>query len=446
MKYFLISIFFISSFQAVGSCRVNGLQETINKVVQSGDIELTAENFNLLFDNLNKTLSGNLATVYRSEWKAKNTFAEAEQYLEKLAEFFHGDKTIAQSSKYGAQKIEDIRHQLSKIETENGLRIRDIPGPEGAIDRTFTYYTKSLSGKNGGKHQVRLRTYVRSIKLEDLKPGNKIFGFFEQSSFELIRSADGNTYYFNVGNSKHVLSKKQANRRFGEMIYFYPPHGQSFKLEIKTRLPDEMISQHHPKLEGDNYVQKLSVGLSFPQALRLFGHKGKSFDVLIKQIEELKQEINQSKPHQILRTNAVFEVLIEGLKYDTTFLEFLGATEYQRLALEIKLGEKNDQGENIWAQTTIDYGMSVRSVYESGELLMPRLVSKRTTLNDILEVKREADETHIELKIPKYLVEIALENPDSISIELRKLIEFYHDLNVVNRGKFNYIIQESDLN
>ena len=123
-------------------------------------------------------------------------------------------------------------------------------------------------------------------------------------------------------------------------------------------------------------------------------------------------------------------------------MDFSGATEYGRLALEVKIGDKTENGDPIWVQTTMDFDMKVRGVYHQGRLLNPREVVRLNKKEQTMIVDRNSEQLHIELKVPKYLVESALNDPSSVSLELRELLGIYHELNIVNRGKFNYIIQE----
>ena len=126
-------------------------------------------------------------------------------------------------------------------------------------------------------------------------------------------------------------------------------------------------------------------------------------------------------------------------------MDFSGATEYGRLALEVKIGEKAENGDPIWVQTTMDFDMKVRGVYQQGRLLNPREVVRLNKKEHTMIVDRNSEQLHIELKVPKYLVERALHDPSSVSVELRELLGIYYELNIVNRGKFNYIIQEGNL-
>ena len=140
-----------------------------------------------------------------------------------------------------------------------------MPGPEGASDRTFTYYTKSLLGRDGGKHQVRLRTYVRSLSVHFIKPGQIIKGFFEQNAFTIERSKHRDSYLFEIEGNQYNLSK-QSYLKLGETLYFTRPW-KKLKLEIKTRLPELMESSSYKKLEGDNTFKNYLLAPSYARQI-----------------------------------------------------------------------------------------------------------------------------------------------------------------------------------
>ena len=109
-----------------------------------------------------------------------------------------------------------------------------------------------------------------------------------------------------------------------------------------------MESTSDRKLEGDKSIQKLSVGITYAEAIRLFGETGKAGVQKISLIEEIKRELRENSPHQTLRIEVIFDVLKEGLKHDQSFMDFSGTTEYGRLALEVKIGKKIERGYPIW--------------------------------------------------------------------------------------------------
>ena len=442
----LLLVLFLDA--SIASCERSVLKELVSskeKSIEQENIIVEQDIFSSLYEQLNQTLSGNLATVFRSEWKAKESFSNGIIYLKNILNRFHGSSSLLSKNKNEIEQLEHLRVQLSKAAEINGVRMRDLPGPSGSKDRTFTYYTKSILGKEGGKHQVRLRTYVRSLNLKKIGAGESVLGFFENSKFLIERGMEGDYYKLNLDNQVTYLNYSQLIARFGgEIIHFYPVHGKKLKLEVKTKLPDQMVSVSFPRLQGDNYVQKLSVGLTFSQAQQLFGTRGEGLNTKLNAIEAVASELRLSSPHQTLRTQAIFDVLREGLRQDPQFMEFTGATEYGRLALEVKLGEVNNDNLPIWAQTTLDFDMKVRQVYLDGHLINPRGIVELNRKEQTLAIDRLGDQLHIELKVPKYLVERALKNPSAVSPELKGLLDYYHELNVVNRGKFNYIINEAN--
>ena len=92
--------------------------------------------FERIYDNLNRTLSGNLATVFRSEWKAKNSFESGIAYLKKVIKKYHGTRLLS-PDKIGVDQIEHVRRALSLVSNPEALKIRDMPGPEGAVRSHF---------------------------------------------------------------------------------------------------------------------------------------------------------------------------------------------------------------------------------------------------------------------------------------------------------------------
>jgi len=85
--------------------------------------------------------------------------------------------------------------------------------------------------------------------------------------------------------------------------------------------------------------------------------------------------------------------------------------------------------------------MGVRSTYDkNGHFLTPlqamKYVAKKAP-------KSQEEELHIELKVPKTLVEAAAQG--NVSNELLKLMNIFNSYNTTNKGKFNHISKEREI-
>lgn len=361
-----------------------------------------------LFDQsthqLKSTLSGKLATVWRSEWKTKLKVIDSNLYVLDLVNQFLStptqNKILAGLDVSTDQFTRKIHERLSKLQEsgelneKDDLAVRDKPTPVGAHDTTFTYYTKPIKTSSGeGKHQLRIRTYVRHIEFAKIPVGNSISGFASNGrEVKILRKAN---HLFELTDSDGVTNSyktKQLQELYGPKMLLFAPHGKSFKLEVKTALKDRISTEAFPLLGGQHMVQKLDVSLTPQQVTDLFAplgivnHKAK-VSVSLQRIDKLIADLVQKNPDNISRINAIFDVIKQAVLRDADFLEIEGATVYHRTAFESKSG----------FQTTIDreQGVYASNIYNNG-LNNPFIVISQ---NKLIKTQ-EKDARHVELKVP----------------------------------------------
>ncbi len=466
-RLFIVSVLALSALTALPLAAAPlcsaVFQGTTVPVVEK--VSISEDQFNETTQDLRSTLSGKLATVWRSEWKTKLSFFESNQYVQQLTK----ELLTSESRKYVLNdlkveqegfvqqihaRIYDLITQ-NKIKPKDKLLVRDKPAPTGAKDTTFTYYTKPIVVENAeGKHQMRVRTYLREIIYTDMTIGSTIQGFDALgNTVEFLRQSE-DLYKITIKindaiHSEQHLSSVEMNKRFGKSAHIFAPHGKSFKLEIKTALNDVISDKKLPLLGGNHMVQKLDVSLSPAQVSKLFAPLN-GIDIASRQkislerISEIEKEVNLKTPDNKARTEAVFNVLRTGLLNNNNFLEIEGATFYHRTAFESTSG----------FQTTIDreQGVFAGQMYSSTSLKSPIDVVRN---NSMLKPRFE-DARHVELKVPVTSIQKTVgidfqdpknapqpQNTDKES-EILKAATIYHQYvkNSSHAGKFNFIRKE----
>jgi hypothetical protein len=431
-----------------GSCRdlfASSGSSSVSKVIVSEGI------YKKLLINLRATLSGNLATVWRSEWKTKLSVNRSNQFVLDMVEKFLTPETreavllgLDPSTEGFVREFHDRLYWLQKegrLSEKDELLARSPPAPPGAIDRTFTYYTQPLvAGGSGGKHQPRIRTYVRELVPTKMKNNVPVTGFnLAGQSISVTKLSAG---IFEVrtendsGRSVRKVSLAELRGEFGNPLYLVAPHGRNFKLEIKTALRDEISSREHSLLDGDHMVEKLDVGLTWSQVKELFESDGP----VLARVEALKVRLISENPKLKPRIDAVFNVLVEGATQDPSFFQIIGATVYNRTAFESTSG----------FQSTVDreQGVASGNMYNNNLLKNPPLAMRE---NQFL---RNSDENarHVELKVPVTIVNLALglnfkdgvvelEQPTSLQNQRNKVAidTFYpYVTSPKHPGKFNF--------
>jgi hypothetical protein len=433
------------------------------------EVELSREDFDGITNRLTNTLSGNLATVLRSEWKAKGGQADAGRYIHDLAEQFLSPAT-RRSVLRGLNPEEDgfVREvagrlyrleKAGKLRPEDRLFVRDPPAPAGVEDSTFTYYTRAVRDSDGGKHQLRIRNYVREVNLSEIAPGKAVEGIVRDGSTVRIARAPGmGPAKFLVGSNgkEEVLNRAQIYDRFGNPpTFFASPHGKKFKLEVKTKLKDRVEGEAFANLAGNNLVQKLDVSLTFAQFQRLFGS---SSAPALERIAALKKELLAAPGADAARIGAVFELLEKATAADGDFLKLAGATRYSRSAFEIAVPDAI-AGKQVRLQTTVDRELAAyQELYRhDGSLRGPEEAGRE------LAPVRPADpgeERHWELKVPKPLVAKSAgiseyENPGAAPLievddkpaseETNSVLARFSLCQVTNGGKFLHICKQRPL-
>ena len=378
------------------------------KSAESHKITIAEKQFDDSTQKLRSTLSGKLATVWRSEWKAKLSVLESNQYVKELVE---NQLTPASSQEvlkgldlYQEGFTRDIHERLYELQSKGKsaegdmLSVRDKPSPEGVKDVTFTYYTKAIqSGNDIGKHQIRIRTYIRNINFSEIKMNDLIEGYSLGGEKLSILKINENEFKVDITKpSNEVISKSlsfaEIKSEFGENLSLLAPHGKSFKLEVKTALNDVILDHKFPNLGGNHMVQKLDASLNYSQVQKLFAPlesktPGSKRVESYKRISDITMELIAKNPENKDRIKAVFEVMKIGVKNNENYLVIEGATLYHRTAFESKSGY----------QSTIDRGQGVYSgqMYETN-LKNPLQVIRN---NDLLETS-ENDARHVEMKVP----------------------------------------------
>lgn len=404
--------------------------------------EIDTPTFDSLTNKLRDTLAGKLATVWRSEWKAKLNRLRSNEFVLALLQQFLSQESFNAAIGEGLdlndpQFVSKVHRNLfnlkkmNAVSSEDHLTVRDESPPQGVRDSTFTFYTNSL--KDGaGKHQIRVRTYLRQIEPEelDLQSPIKLVSLqgtemnltrMDQDHFQLDFSLGGET-------RSEQLTSVQLRQRFGTLV-FHAPHGNSYKLEVKTALKDEIGSHGSPVLAGNHMVQKLDLKLSFRQMHELFqSFRGSSseqvFHESMSRIEALRAELLQQPTDEKTRAriHAILEVLIEGVKSDSHFLVLAGATHYERSAFESSAG----------FQVTVDWNQLVyQGIYSSepsGNLADARLMNPAEILQRGQRfIPPAQSERHVELKFPVHAVKdingLKLYDPRSENLIPREMVD-----------------------
>jgi hypothetical protein len=462
LRFSILVAVFISIFGY--AYRSHGLQchQVLSSQKQAKTVRIDKKLFNQLTRKLRATIGGKLATVWRSEWKTKLSVLDANLYTQNLIHQLLTPQTYSlvikdldvRDSKfvqYVHQRLYELQKQNLLDPNHDHIMVRDAPTPEGAEDSTFTYYSRPITDGES-KHQVRVRTYLREIKPEQIPLNSKIEAFDNNGNLVVFERNQEHTINVtrttNEGTQNQELSFSQFHQMFSNPVFF-APHGRSFKLEIKTALKDQIDSTHFPILAGDHMVQKLDVTLSPSQVMQLFKPllsktpETKTTEA-INRVHQLKDQLleKNSDVTKQSRVEAVMQVLLEGIKESPDFLTLLGATHYQRNAFESSVG----------FQTTVDSSQVVyEGVYNSTRgLLSPSGVTK-------FSKKYVPDETatrHVELKLPVNAVQalngLRLHDPDSqilipdapknlsiFSIAARIFSGFV--TSVAHPGKFNFL-------
>ncbi len=422
--------------------------------------------FNSTTNSLRSTLSGKLATVWRSEWKTKLKIQESNQYVLDMVHDFltpqSADFVLLNLDVKSEGFTRAVHARLSELKSKNeiqpgdDLMVRDEPSPEGVKDQTFTYYTKPVvAAKGEGKHQLRIRTYIRDIKYAEIPVGNSVNGFNELGHVITVSKVSGDLFKIETELAKDmkttlIKSAHDLDIEYNGVMQFFAPHGKSFKLEVKTALNDEIGSANgqFPLLSGKHMVQKLDVSLSPAQVAKLFAPlieqstEGKKIES-INRINKLESDIINAKPDLKARTEAVFNIVREAIQINSDYLLIEGATLYSRTAFESKSGY----------QTTVDRDQSVfqGSMYNNESLKTP---TQTMTENHPL-VSGEENARHIELKVPVTSIKNALgvkfqdptraPAPDNTQNDhlIKKAIRIYskYVFNGDHSGKFNYLIK-----
>ena len=463
MKKHLIALLITSQVYSVNALAANacvdlfsGKKAPATRVVDK--IEVQENRYVTLLKNLRATLSGKLATVWRSEWKTKLSVLRSNEYVYKLIKLNLSPETLDKVLNGIDPKSEGFTRQVHQrmfelqgkglTNANDKLTVRDAPPPEGATDSTFTYYTKPLIDATGAaKHQPRIRTYLREVDFAQMAVEVPIKGSLADGSKVSITKKQDGVFDLTVNGESKILTQAQMIKRFGETFKMFAPHGKSYKLEIKSALDDMIQSPKYKNLNGNHNVQKLDVTLSQAQVDMLFAPlKGKT--AAAKQaesnarLEKLTQEIIAKDQALEARAKAIFDVLREGINGNPQFLQIEGATAYHRSAFESTSG----------FQSTIDrqQGVYLGNMYSAKGLKDPTFVLKN---NDRL-VTGDADARHVELKLPINLVVdvmgVKFSDPASKALVqsqpfehavIENVVALYNGFvtNINHPGKFNYL-------
>ena len=415
------------------------------------------DKFVTLLKNLRATLSGKLATVWRSEWKTKLSVLRSNEYVYNLVKLNLSPETLDKvlngldpRSEGFTRQVHQRMFELQKQGLTNSndkLTVRDAPPPEGATDSTFTYYTKPLIDATGAaKHQPRIRTYLREVEFANMAVDVPVLGSLANGSKVSITKKQDGAFDLNVNGESKILTEGQMVTRFGHTFKMFAPHGKSYKLEIKSALDDMIQSPKYTNLNGNHNVQKLDVTLTQAQVDKLFAPlKARSIEAKKvesrERLEALTAEIVAKDPSLEARAKAIFDVLREGIDGNPDFLRIEGATAYHRSAFESTSG----------FQSTIDrqQGVYLGNMYNTAGLKDPTKVLKT---NDRLATGIE-DARHVELKLPINLVVdvmgVKFSDPASKNLvqstpydhSVEKVVELYNGFvtNINHPGKFNYL-------
>lgn len=447
-----------SQSMAANSCRAMFTGEAAPQSRVVDKVKVTENRFTDLLKNLRATLSGKLATVWRSEWKTKLSVMRSNEYVFNLIKQSLSPETLKKvlndidpTSEGFVRKVHQRMYELQvKGETNanDKLTVRDAPPPEGATDSTFTYYTKPVIDPTGNaKHQPRIRTYLREVDFAKMAVDVPVTGSLaDKSQVSITKKHDG-LFDLTVNGESKVLTQTEMESRFGMTFKMFAPHGKSYKLEIKSALDDMIQSPKYKNLNGNHNVQKLDVTLSQAQVDALFA-PFKSTTEIGKQaestarLEKITQEIIAKDATLEARAKAIFAILAEGVSGNANFLQIEGATAYHRSAFESTYG----------FQTTVDrnQGVYLGNMYSAKGLKDPTYVLK----NNSRLVTGENDARHVELKLPINLVVdvmgVKFSDPASAKLvqhqpfdqaALHGVVGLYNGFvtSVLHPGKFNYL-------
>jgi len=463
MKRQIIALTLIAQIYSANAVAANacddlfsGKKAPATRVVDK--IEVKENRYVTLLKNLRATLTGKLATVWRSEWKTKLSVHRSNEYVYKLIKSNLSPETLDKVLNGLDPKSEGFTRQVHQrmfelqgkglTNANDKLTVRDAPPPEGATDSTFTYYTKPLIDATGAaKHQPRIRTYLREVDFAQMAVEVPVLGSLANGSKVSITKKQDGAFDLTVNGESKILSAAQITARFGQSFKMFAPHGKSYKLEIKSALDDMIQSSKYKNLNGNHNVQKLDVTLSQAQVDMLFAPlKGKTATAKQAEskarLEKLTQEIVATDPSLEARAKEIFEVLAEGIYGNPLFLQIEGATAYHRSAFESTSG----------FQSTIDrnQGVYLGNMYSTKGLKDPTVVLKS---NNRL-VTGEEDARHVELKLPINLVVdvmgVKFSDPASKALVqsqpyehsvIENVVALYNGFvtNVNHPGKFNYL-------
>jgi hypothetical protein len=416
--------------------------------VKTPKIRLSEDKFNFHFENIQETLSGNLSTVRRIENKWKTQSGPASDYLIKLTSSADDLKKLTPKKRFESM--------VQKIKTNKfkNINMRDKPPASGATDHTFTYYTKPIVSETGAKHQYRFRTYVREINPDKLT-SKTVMGFMEDGSIVGVEKVAGKYVIkkFKKVDGELIVTSTQSNLNLQEFKSFYKgmdtpkmyayPHGKGLKMEVKSRLSDNLESNFIPNMNGQSFVQKLDIPVTMDDVKIMFDSKNLDpslYDEALLSLRKKLSETSQKKYGDIgpKRVDAFFKLYDDALRAEPNMRSLSGATEYQRVAFELPIPDKID-GSSIKIQTTFDYDQATRFVYNrKGKLESPIEVFENQTR---LTPENPGD-LHVEFKAPEKLVQKVVEDPSSVSDEFRNYIKLFNDSkpNADSHGKFNFIM------
>ncbi|MFN8944004.1 MAG: hypothetical protein ACK5WZ_05200 [Pseudobdellovibrionaceae bacterium] len=387
--------------------------QVLSSVNLSEKVSIPTSLFDGLTQKLRSTLGGKLATVWRSEWKSKLSARESGRYVDELLKRFLTAETYAAVVDGlhidQPQFVQFVHRRLYELKKGNRLHpehdqimVRDAPPAAGTKDSTFTYYTKSISDGDA-KHQMRVRTYIREIKLHELDIESSVEAFQQDGSRIVIQRIANNEFRVQFADQGSPRAETWTAQEFNihfKSATFYAPHGKSFKLEVKTALKDQIGTGPFEILGGDHMVQKLDVSLTPRQVTALFRPFGAPGTTASKRLEaqnrltHLKEELfaQHTDLLQRQRIEAVLQVIETGVNSSPDFLLLQGATHYERSAFESSSG----------FQTTIDWAQVVyRDVYKGNQFLNPFEVTKQSSR--FIPNRRSA--RHVELKFPVNVVD-----------------------------------------
>ncbi|MBC7465905.1 MAG: hypothetical protein H7256_07920 [Bdellovibrio sp.] len=462
IQKFTLTIFVATIMAATSSFAANmchGLFSTsIDKVIIPDALYTESTN------TLRSTISGNLATVLRSEWKTKLSVEESNSYALNLMNQFLTSKTRKAVTKGLSIKDEGftrkVHSRLFEMQTKNlmskadKLSVRDKPAPAGATDTTFTFYTKPLKMESSdGKHQLRVRTYLREVEFSKIPVNGEIIRAYDVETGNLISFSRTSEIDYVVetmnektGETEQTLTHDQIVKIYGETAVFYAPHGKSYKLEIKTALEDQISAKEYERLRGKHMVQKLDTGLTPGQVVALFAPlksetARKAYFESTARLVRLTNEMIAKKPENKDRIVAVMTILKDAIEKDPFFLTLVGATHYNRTAFETSAG----------LQTTIDrdQGVYEGNMYGSTALKNP----VQAIQQNVRLVPKVHDARHVELKIPITYMQntvgityvdaskVPAAQASPLQSDINQLVSTYHDFvrNALHAGKFNYI-------